>query len=416
MYFDQQNLIIILEWLLVLVIFFLYAIQFWRSRKILSEFKKVKIKIEHDKAKEEAMLGSIGDGVVATDKDGIIIFINQAAKDALSWDDKMVGKKLGEVSLLADEKGKHIPLEKHPLYVALIKRKKIVTSDYHFIRKDKVDLAVYISAMPIILDKEIIGAIEVFRDITQEKEIDKIKSEFVFLASHQLRTPLSTVNWYVEALLSGDAGKLNEDQKTYLKEIDEGTKNMGEIVKDLLNVSRLDLGTLTIEPVSINLSRLIKSILEEVHPIAEDKELQIQNKVSTNFSGVISDEKMLRMLVQNLITNAVKYTPDNGNINIDAIKQDDNFILTVADTGMGIPKESQPKIFTKLFRADNVLETEINGTGLGLYMVKTIVEKFGGKIWFESEINKGTKFFVSLPMHISGKNNKSKKQDKKQLV
>ncbi len=386
------------ESLLVLILLFLYLRLSANSNLILNEFKKTKIKIEKDKAKEEAMLSSIGDGVVATDKNGIIIFFNQAARDMLSWENNMMGKKLGEISLLANEKGVHVPLEKHPLHLSLVKRKKIITSDYHFIRKDNINMAVYISAMPIILKNEIVGAIEVFRNITQEKEIDKIKSEFVFLASHQLRTPLSTINWYVEMLLSGDAGPINDDQKKYLQEVYAGNHRMVEMVNDLLNVSRLDLGTLSVQLVPVNIVELITESEKEVAGLIEDKKLNINKKIPSDLPEINSDIKMMRMLLQNLITNAIKYTPPNGNINIGIeLQNKKEYLLTIADTGYGIPVAAQDKIFTKLFRAENVMEKEITGTGLGLYMVKSIVEQLNGKIWFESKENIGTKFFVSFP-------------------
>jgi PAS domain S-box-containing protein len=386
------------EYSLILILLLLYFQLSANSRRLKEEFKKTKIKIEKDKAKEEAMLSSIGDGVVATDKNGIIIFFNQAARDMLSWGDEMMGKKLGEISLLADEKGGHITLEKHPLHLSLVKRKKIITSDYHFIRKDKVDLAVYISAMPIILKNEIVGAIEVFRDITQEKEIDKIKSEFVFLASHQLRTPLSTINWYVEMLLSGDAGPINDDQKKYLQEVYDGNHRMVEMVNDLLNVSRLDLGTLAVQLVPINIEELISEVEKEGTSAIEDKKLKIEKNIPIDLPEISSDIKMMRMLLQNLITNAIKYTPPGGKITVSIETQNKKeYRLVVADTGYGIPATAQDKIFTKLFRAENVMEKEITGTGLGLYMVKSIVEQLGGKIWFESKENIGTKFFVSFP-------------------
>lgn len=394
----DQNTVIIFQFALIIILLFLYLRLTKKSQIVTREFKKTKIKIEKDKAKEEAMLSSIGDGVVATDKDGKIIFFNQATKDMLTWGNDMMGKKLGEISLLADEKGLHIPLEKHPLHLSLIKRKKIITSNYHFVRKDNVDMAVYISAMPIMLNNEIIGAIEVFRNITQEKEIDKIKSEFVFLASHQLRTPLSTINWYVEMLLSGDAGPINDDQKKYLQEVYAGNHRMVEMVNDLLNVSRLDLGTLPVQLVPINISDLIIETEKEAAGTIEDNQLTINKTINKDLLEIYSDTKMMRMLLQNLITNAIKYTPPKGTISISVEPQNKKeFIITVADTGYGIPEAAKTKIFTKLYRAENVMEKEITGTGLGLYMVKAIVEQFGGKIWFESTENVGTKFFVTFP-------------------
>lgn len=399
MFFTTVNLMMLTEWLFIVFILILYFYFGRRSRIILKELKKKEILAEIDQAREEAMLGSIGDGVVATDKNGAIIFVNKAAKEMIAWDDSMIGKRLAEVSLLADETGKHIPVEKHPLHLCLVKRKKIISTNYHFVKKDKMDLAVYISAMPIFLKNEIIGAIEVFRDITNEKEIDRIKSEFVFLASHQLRTPLSTINWYVEMLMSGDAGPINEDQKNYLKEVYQGNQRMVEMVNDLLNVSRLDLGTFEAQLVPVDLKNLIEEELKANQPAIEDKKMKTSCEVSSEITGVEMDIKMIKMLLQNLITNAIKYTPEGGKIDIKVVPQaKKDYVLSIADNGYGIPEASKEKIFTKLYRADNVMAKEITGTGLGLYMVKSIVEKLQGKIWFESEVDKGTTFFVSFPI------------------
>ncbi|MBI5221732.1 MAG: PAS domain-containing protein [Candidatus Magasanikbacteria bacterium] len=393
------NLMMFTEWLFIVLVLILYFYFGRRSRILFKELKKKEILAEIDQAREQAMLSSIGDGVVATDKDGAIIFVNQAAKEMIAWDDSMIGKRLSEVSLLADETGKHVAVEKHPLHLCLVKHKKIISTNYHFVKKDKMDLAVYISAMPIFLKDKIIGAIEVFRDITQEKEIDRIKSEFVFLASHQLRTPLSTINWYVEMLMSGDAGPLNEDQKNYLKEVYRGNQRMVEMVNDLLNVSRLDLGTLAVQLVPTDLKNLIEEETKSNLPTIEDKKMTVNCLVNPEVKGVEADIKMVKMLLQNLITNAIKYTPQGGKIDIKVEPQGKkDYILSVADNGYGIPEEAKEKIFTKLYRADNVMAKEITGTGLGLYMVKSIVEKLQGKIWFESQVDKGTTFFVSFPL------------------
>ncbi len=399
MFFTPVNLMMFVEWIFIVFVLILYFYFGRRSRSLLKKLEKEELLLEVDQARESAMLASIGDGVVATDKNGSIIFVNKAAQDIVAWDDGMVGQKLGDVSLLADETGKHIPIEKHPLHLCLTKRKKIIATNYHFVKKGQIDLAVYISATPIFLKDEVIGAIEVFRDITKEKEIDRIKSEFVFLASHQLRTPLSTVNWYVEMLMSGDAGPINADQKNYLKEVYDGNQRMVEMVNDLLNVSRLDLDTLAVQLVPVDLYSLIEEELKANLPAIEEKKMHTTCQVSAQITGIETDIKMIKMLLQNLITNAIKYTPAGGKIDIKVSPQSKKeYVLSIADNGYGIPPAAQEKIFTKLYRAENVMEKEITGTGLGLYMVKSIVEKLNGKIWFESVLDKGTTFFVSFPI------------------
>lgn len=229
-------------------------------------------------------------------------------------------------------------------------------------------------------------------------EIDKAKSEFVSLASHQLRTPLSAINWYSEMLLAGDAGALNEEQKKFVDEIYAGNQRMVELVNALLNVSRLELGTFLVEPAPTDVAALAQSVIDEQKPEIARKQQQFTASLASGLPQYQMDQKLLRMVVQNLLSNAVKYTPEHGTVSLDLSRASDGALrLRVADTGYGIPKEQQKKIFSKLFRADNVRAMDTEGTGLGLYIVKSIIDHAGGSIRFESEEGKGTTFFVEFP-------------------
>ncbi len=247
-------------------------------------------------------------------------------------------------------------------------------------------------------------------DNTKLKEVDKAKTEFVSLASHQFRTPLSAIKWYTGMLLAGHAGTLNETQKKYLEEVQYGNQRMVDLVNALLNVSRLELGTFVVEPEPTNVTDVAKSVIDEQKPQIDTKKLKFSYHVTPDVPTINADPKLLRTVFQNLLSNAVKYTPDGGTIefgiSLDAEKSSIN--IQVADTGYGIPKNQQDKIFTKLFRADNVLEKDTDGTGLGLYIVKSIIEHTGGTVRFsspsesalggESPKNPGTTFYVSLPI------------------
>lgn len=247
-------------------------------------------------------------------------------------------------------------------------------------------------------------------DITHDKEIDQAKSEFVSLASHQLRTPLSAINWYAEMLLNGDAGELNNDQKKYLQEIYDGNQRMVDLVNSLLNVSRLELGTFVVEPEPTNVVDLSKSVIEEQQPQLLTRKQKLTVSISDNLPIISVDPKLLRMVMQNLLSNAIKYTNEGGKISFDMQLDNEgkNLVIIVSDNGLGIPKEQQDKIFTKLFRADNVKESDTEGTGLGLYIVKSVVEHSGGSIVFESPYKvetsegekeeQGTRFTVKLPL------------------
>jgi len=355
--------------------------------------------LDEAKAKDEALLESIGEGMVAIGKDEKVLIMNQSAEKMLGWRiQDVIGKKWFEILALEDEKGNEMLPEQHPIQLALSSGKKTTATTYHFVRKDKTKFPVAITATPIILNGEIGGAIMVFRDITIEKEIDRAKSEFVSLASHQLRTPLTTIKWQAEALLAEDFGKISKKQKECLEGLYQANQRMIELVRALLNVSRIELGTLVVESEPTNLREIADSVLGELLPEIKNKKLNMKKSYDKNLAIINADTKLIRIVFQNLLSNAVKYTPEKGKVSLIIKKQKPDILIKVTDTGYGIPKAQQLKICTKLFRADNVRRKDPNGTGLGLYIVKSIVEKSGGKIWFESVEDKGTTFYVTIPL------------------
>ncbi len=345
---------------------------------------------------------------MVVDKEGRITFVNQAFEKMTGWmSEEIIGKHIIEVVPRENEKGEAVPFNERILTKVLSGEIVIadLTNPFYYIRKDKTRFPTSSIVTPIILGGEIIGVVETFRDITKEKEIDKAKTEFVSLASHQLRTPLSTINWYTEMLMEEDVGKLNSQQKKYLDEIYQGNQRMVSLVNALLSVSRMDLGTFVLEPEPTDIALLVQALLNEQKFRIDQKRIQITSVFDGGIPLIQADPKLVSMVVQNLLSNAVKYTPENGTIKL-SLKQDVKkkiVLLTISDTGWGIPKSQQDKIFSKLFRADNVREKDTEGTGLGLYIVKAILDNSGGRVWFESEENKGTTFFVELPSQVTVK-------------
>jgi two-component system sensor histidine kinase VicK len=197
-------------------------------------------------------------------------------------------------------------------------------------------------------------------------------------------------------LLGKDVGELSKKQEEYLKEIYAGNQRMIDLVDDLLNTSRIDMGTLKIRPESINLAEVMGDILNEFSPQISQKNIRIEKKFSQKLPKVLLDPEHLGIVFQNIISNAVKYTPPKGEITIEIRRQNAHILVKIADNGWGIPAAQQKKIFTKLFRADNVRKRDTEGTGLGLYIARAIVKKSGGKIWFESKENKGTAFYINF--------------------
>jgi len=383
---------------------------------ILGDLEVAKNQLEEAKAKDEAILASIGDAVMACDKDGRVMLFNGVAQALTGFSgQEVIGSHYRQILHFIKESD----LKPGNDFIAeAIKTGQGTKMANHtiLIRKDGRKIPVADSAAPIKnAQGNLVGCVVVFRDVTHEREVDKAKTEFVSLASHQLRTPLTSIGWYVEMLQSGDAGVLNDKQKQFLSEVYTGNKRMVELVNALLNVSRMELGTFVVEPEPIDVALLMRSVVDEQKSQIEAKKIKLSEKYAKDLPLFNADPKLLRMVFQNLLSNSVKYTPEGDTIKIDIRLTSDpahltknkvsnvkgkmsDVLITVADTGYGIPENQQDKIFTKFFRGDNVREKDVDGTGLGLYVVKSIIDHSGGKIWFGSEENKGTTFYVTLPL------------------
>jgi PAS domain S-box-containing protein len=365
---------------------------------ILEDIGEERDRVTEEKSKTEAILYSIGDGVFVVDKNGFIILFNKSAADLTGYGiDDAIGKHFSKIIRLYDETLKQRK-DKFINEVLSTGESRNMSDNTFLLRKDKSSMAVADSASALKdKDGNVIGCVVVFRDETKEREIDKAKTEFVSLASHQLRTPLSAINWYTEMLLNGDAGKLNNDQRQYLEEVYSGNQRMVALVNALLNVSRLELGTFVIEPEEVNVVGLLSDILKELTPTIKEKK-QIVNKSVGKIDKYFADPRLMTMVFQNLLSNSVKYTPEKGKISIE-LNQNKEFIrFKVVDSGIGIAASEKDQVFSKLFRGANAKEGDTEGTGLGLYIIKSIMDNIGGKITFESKLNKGTTFIVDFPI------------------
>lgn len=389
---------------------------------VANEIDEERKKTVIEKDKINAILHSIADGVFVIDKDLKVVIINEAASSMTGYKaEEILGVKYTETLKFVFEDTGQVNSE---FIDKAIETKVVQKMNNHtvLIAKDGSKIQVSDSAAPLLDDGfNVIGCVVVVRNVTKEREVDKAKSEFVSLASHQLRTPLSVINWYSEMLLEGDAGELNEDQRKYVEEVYKGNQRMVDLVNSLLNVSRLELGTFVVEPELIDILALAKSAASELKPQIIEKKLNFQEHYGDNLPMFNADSKLLRMVFQNLLSNAVKYTPNNGEVSISMEVarsggefggrkvEEDSFAILVKDTGYGITASQQDKIFSKLFRADNVRAKDTEGTGLGLYIVKAIVDLSGGSIWFTSQEDKGTSFYITLPVQGMQKKEGSKK-------
>ncbi|MCL4406208.1 MAG: ATP-binding protein [Patescibacteria group bacterium] len=354
--------------------------------------KRISENLAADLQKFRLAVDSASDHIMITDPDAKIIYANHAAEAMTGYSfEEMEGKTPALW-------GGQMPDEFYKQMWDTIKNKKMpFIGELQNRRKDGVVYTAELRISPILDGSgNVRFYVGVERDITKTKEIDRAKTEFVSLASHQLRTPLSIINWYSEMLLGGDVGKITLKEKTYLDEIYRTNKRMIDLVNALLNVSKIDLGTFPIEPEAVDVAAISDSVIGELEPQMRERHIVVDKKYGS-MPKIEADPKIIRIIIQNLLSNAVKYSKEGGRITESIQKESGNLSITVADNGIGIPSGQQDKIFAKLFRADNAREVDPDGNGLGLYLIKSLVEQLGGRIWFESAENKGTTFFVILP-------------------
>ena len=355
-------------------------------------------KIEQERVKDEAILSSIADGLFMVDQNGTIELINNAAENIFGYKKgEVLGKKITDVFPIKSKEGNGIESDKRPALMSL-QSQKVSTGIYQYTRKDKSSFPAAITVAPVILHGKAIGAIEVFRDVTREQNVDRMKTEFISLASHQLRTPLSAIKWFIEILQDGNVGELTAEQKEMTTNIELSNERMIALVNALLNVSRIESGRIIVDPQPTDMKKLIEEVIKEVKPKISAKKQKLILSIHENLPVISIDPDMVRQVYLNLLTNANKYTPNEGEITIIISKKGEEIISQISDNGYGIPLKDHAKVFEKFYRGDNVMKLITDGNGLGLYLVKAIVESSGGRIWFTSEENKGTSFMFSIPL------------------
>jgi len=370
-----------------------------RVEKRTEELAAAMAEVDQERAKDEALLNSIGDAVVAVDKQGNVMFVNETAVQLFYVSEAdAIGKPLAEVLPIMDVADRILQLRDRPTWTSLKSGKRASGNFYYALRKDGHKTPVSVVSAPIVLEGKVVGAIGIYRDITKEHEVDRAKSEFVALASHQLRTPLTITSWYAEKLIDKAPKNQSGEEKKYLNELYKANGRMIDLVNALLDVSKIELGTLAVEPVLTDFRAVADSVLQELTPAIESKNLNIERVYDAKLPSVKVDQKLLRIIFQNLLSNATRYIDLGGTVKVKLSKQGTDLLIVIQDNGYGVPAHQQKKLFTKLFRGDNAREKEVDGTGLGLYIVKSIIERVNGSIRFESKEGLGTTFWVTLPL------------------
>lgn len=363
------------------------------------------LNLEEQRVLSAALFTSIGDGAIATDEFGKITRINPTALRLLGYTEKqMIGAWFPKKIVSLYEDGEPVSLIDRPITRAFLTGKTVAERTYYRKRNGQT-MPVSITVSPIMLGGKPVGAIEVFRDITVEYEIDRMKSDFISLASHQLRTPLSAIKTYSHMLIEGYMGEVTESQTKSLHTIVSAANRMNELISTLLNITRIESGNVTVTKKEVDVEKLADEVNKEHSLAASDKAITLTMVPCKTKQSIETDPLLFKEVLSNLVSNAIKYSPDDSEVVVSIKNRRSSLLFEVRDSGMGIPKYSQEQIFTKFFRAHNVVKQETSGTGLGLYLVKGLVEALDGKIWFESSEDEGTTFFVSLAKTAPNRDN-----------
>jgi signal transduction histidine kinase len=231
------------------------------------------------------------------------------------------------------------------------------------------------------------------------KELDRNRTEFVSVVAHQLRTPLSAIKWTVDLLINGSLGKITNDQRTFILKMKDTNERMIKFVGDLLSASRIESGIFSYIFTETDIIPIADVAFDELVPQAREKNINLTFKKPHDKLPLVSiDPDKIKAVLQNLLENAIKYTSEGGSVELSIYEEDKKIFFAVKDNGMGIPKEDSLRIFQRFFRAPNAVKEKSEGTGLGLYLVKEIIEKHGGNVWFESVENKGSTFYCAIPV------------------
>lgn len=344
-----------------------------------------------------AAFESAGEGIVTTDKRGHITQINKTALATLGYRPGDVRlKHFQQVFVATDQNGIELDIMHRPQAMCM-QQQKPISARLHYRTKSGSIIPVAVNVAPVINRGRVEGTIQVFHDISDELEFDQLQSEFISLASHQLRTPLTAISTYGHMLLSGFKGPLNEGQIEFMKTILTSADRMSNLINTLLNVSRLGSGDISTTIGEVNVTQVISKTKQELWPLAKTKGQYLITKAPEKDIIIQTDELLLTEICANLISNAIKYTPESGKVTIELVKTDEEIRIIVTDNGYGIPAHLQQRVFSKFFRAPNILHAEAVGTGLGLFLVREITHRLGGTISFSSKEGKGSAFTVTLP-------------------
>lgn len=354
---------------------------------ILEDVKEERERAEEEKNRTLAIIQNFADGILIFDEDNRLLMVNPKAESFFKIEqEEILGKSFSEFI--------RVPPLSFLTSVFEDKIKPISRKEV----KVRNELILEVTTTPILIEGKTMGNLMILHDVTREKEIEKMKTEFVSVSAHQLRTPLSAIKWTLKMLLDGDLGELTKEQKEFVRKTYESNERMINLVNDLLNVTRIEEGRYLYHLVSVDFVSIVESLIKNYEEEAKRKDIDIYFQKPEKLAKVKVDVEKITLAVQNLLENAIKYTLPGGIVVVAIEEKKKEVEFSIKDTGVGIPKDQQHRIFTKFFRGTNAIKLETEGSGLGLFIAKNIIESHGGRIWFKSEEGKGTTFYFTLPL------------------
>jgi PAS domain S-box-containing protein len=395
---------------------------FWKSRsQSNSSGGSLTKDLGDTKLRFEVIINNIEDGVILIDSEQTIKLYNPGASAICGWPvDEATGINVQNVLPLIDAKGESIPFDDSPLNQVFKTKQTIRDNKAVLLNREKNQIPISLSLTPLFNEaKEVTAAVAVIRNVSEERAEEKQRADFISTASHEMRTPVAAIEGYLALALNEKVATIDNRARDYLEKAHISTQHLGQLFQDLLTSAKAEDGRLTSHPGVVELGSYLEQLTSDLRFAAEKKGLYVDFIVGSNSTinasseqagervirplyYVFVDPDRLREVITNLFDNAVKYTPE-GKITLGLTGDNQVVQCYVRDTGPGIPVEDVPHLFQKFYRVDNSATRTIGGTGLGLFICRKIIELYNGRIWVESELGKGSSFYINLPRISSEK-------------
>jgi PAS domain S-box-containing protein len=371
--------------------------------------------LEDDKLRFKVIIDNIEDGVIMIDQEHVVRLINPGAAVICGWAaDEATGINVSNVLKLVDTKGEPFSADDDP-FTRLFKAGQAIRDNGAFLmNREKKQVPISLNISPLYDDsKQVVAAVAIFRDASAERAQEQQRADFISTASHEMRTPVAAIEGYLSLALNAKVANIDSRARDYLEKAHTSTQHLGQLFQDLLTSAKAEDGRLTSHPSVVELGGYLEQLSNDLRFVAEKKGLfmdfVVGNSDIINASTAVGGQKVIRPLyyvyvdpdrlrevITNLFDNAVKYTPD-GKVSIGLTGDDSVAQCYIRDTGPGIPAADLPHLFQKFYRVDNSATRTVGGTGLGLFICRKIVELYNGRIWVESDLGKGSSFYINFP-------------------